>query len=172
MATRNQPKPKLTHRRLLELLSYDAATGIFRWRKTMNGFVRAGSIAGSPNAEGYLQIQIDRVKYRSARLAFLYVHGRWPTDQIDHADVANANDAFLNLREAPRSLNGGNKRRYRNNKSGFKGVSRRSDGKKWVAQIQVNGVYRHIGSFETRAEAYAAYCARAKEFFGEFANRG
>lgn len=54
--------------------------------------------------------------------------------RIDHADAHNTLDnRRKNLRSANASQNGGNRRKNKNNTSGFKGVSYRKDRGKWVA---------------------------------------
>lgn len=44
--------------------------------------------------------------------------------------------------------------------------------KRWLAQIGHNRVNHHLGYFDTEQEAHAAYCAKAIEFYGLFANGG
>jgi hypothetical protein len=55
------------------------------------------------------------------------------------------------------------------NTSGYKGVSFRKSFKKYVAQIQVNKVNRHIGYFNCPIDAAKAYNSAALAHFGEFA---
>jgi len=45
-------------------------------------------------------------------------------------------------------------------------------GRKFRAQIGHRGVQIHIGVYETALEAHSAYCFKALELFGEFANQG
>jgi hypothetical protein len=172
MATRHRPKPKLTHERLLELLTYDPSPGVglFRWRKTRRPRIAAGDIAGTIS-NGYRIIQIDRIFYRASRLAWFYVHRRWPPYELDHKDLVRDHDWIDNLRPASQTLNNANRGRYRSNRSGFKGVYRLPNGR-WRAMIRINRKGYHIGCFDTPEGAHAAYCARAEELFGEFANRG
>ncbi len=54
--------------------------------------------------------------------------------------------------------------------SGVKGVQK--NGKRWMANIQCHGVRHYLGTFDTKEEAHAAYCAKGKEIHGEFFNRG
>src|ERR1700730_6426271 len=100
----------LTQERLKELLSYDPETGIFRWIAKSSPFsnILIGDIAGSPLAHGYLQIKIDGEQYLQHRLAFLYMLGRLPKGEGEHANLDKADNRWCNLREATRSLNHGN----------------------------------------------------------------
>lgn len=57
--------------------------------------------------------------------------------------------------------------RRRNNTSGYKGVS--LEGTRFKAKICKNYKQIHIGTFDTKEEAHAAYCTAARELHGEFA---
>ena len=93
-----------------------------------------------------------------------------PADlHVDHIDCDPLNNRRSNLRLATNSQNQWNSKRYRNNTSGFKGVSFHKNNNKWAANIQHNGKQRHLGNFDSPEEAHAAYCKAAEEFFGEFA---
>jgi hypothetical protein len=43
---------------------------------------------------------------------------------------------------------------------------------KWRACIYINGKRKHLGCFNNKDDAFAAYCEAAKELHGEFANFG
>ncbi len=156
----------VTVERLRELLNYDLETGVFVWRTKRNGHVSAGRVAGYINGNGYCLIMVDRKFYKAARLAWLYVKGRWPADQIDHINRNRSDDRFGNLREATRSQNKANSLKYRNNTSGYKGVSRKRN--KWQADIGVSGKTVHLGCFSDPEIASHVYQKAALHFFGEF----
>jgi hypothetical protein len=143
------------------LLSYDPATGEFRWRKT-------GIVAGSPSHHGYWKVRVLRRTCYAHRLAWFYVHGTWPIAHIDHINGNGCDNRIANLRVATRSQNLSNARKPKTNKSGFKGVSRCKKTNKWRAQIQKDGKVRALGHFERPEDAHAAYCAAAKELHGQF----
>lgn len=142
-------------------MSYDAETGIFVRRSTGRSIGLGGSDYGT--------ISIDGETHKSHRLAWFYVTGAWPSDEIDHKDLDKSNNRFRNLREASSSLNKRNSPVYSSNKTGLKGVSLNKRGGKYRAQISINGSTRRIGSFLTAEEAHAAYVAEASRLFGEFA---
>lgn len=160
------PRRQVTAERLRELLDYDPATGIFTWRVTHWPAV-AGSAAGYIDGAGYHRITVDRVNYYAHHLAWFYVTGEWPDDEIDHRNCERDNNRFANLREATSSQNKWNTRIRRDNTSGFKGVNKAAG--RWRAQIQHAGRQRHLGYFGTATEAHAAYCAAALERDPEFA---
>jgi hypothetical protein len=157
----------LTRDRLLELLQYDAVSGVFYWRIS-RGTRKAGSAAGSQaRPDGYVYVKIDRVLYRSSRLIWLYVYGRWPVAHIDHINGDTSDDRLVNLRGATRSQNLGNRKRNKNNASGFKGVVQR--GKRFRAYINKDRQRLWLGNFNTAEQAHEAYFAKAKELFGDYA---
>jgi hypothetical protein len=165
-------KDRLSVARLRQCLNYDAETGEFYW-VFGRGRVSAGSIAGSqkkePDGLFYLHIGIDGTQYRAHRLAWLYVHGEWPRQHIDHIDGNPLNNAISNLREATNSENARNRGKTKRNKSGFKGVHWSNTKKRWVATIRHHGKKKDLGSFKDAKAAHDAYVSAALELHGSFA---
>lgn len=153
---------------LREILDYDPMTGVFRWRQGRKG-IRAGGVAGSKKAYGYVEIGLLNGQYLAHRLAWLFVHGVWPADQIDHIDGDRSNNCIANLREATRSENLRNRGLQRNNTSGFKGVIFDKRTGMWQARIKIHGRRILLGLHETPEAAHAAYCEAAAKHHGEFA---
>lgn len=91
---------------------------------------------------------------------------------VDHKDGNGLNCARGNLRMATTSQNTMNSRMPITNTSGYKGVTWHKGEKKWVAQIKINGKLIQMGYFNTPELAHEAYCRKADELFGEFANYG
>jgi hypothetical protein len=158
-------KTNLTAERLRELLSYDPETGIFT-RLTSGSSFSAGDVAGGCRG-GYIQIRVDGVKYSAHRLAWLYVFGEHPTNEIDHIDGDGINNKITNLRGATHSENQQNKTAFENSSSGLVGVSWHKRSKKWYASIGYNGSRKFLGSYKERERAYAAYL-EAKAIFHTF----
>jgi hypothetical protein len=164
-------KTDLTAERVREVWDYSPDTGIFRWKIApphKPDFV--GRVAGCLGALGYWVIGFEQHKYPAHVLAWLYVHGEWPSDELDHQDMVRHHNWISNLRIANQTLNNANRKSYSNNQSGFKGVYRHQG--RWRAMIRLDGQGMHIGSYDTPEEANSAYVAKAKELFGEFANPG
>jgi len=143
---------------LRQHLSYDPLTGTFRWRATGQ---KAGSLV-----KGYVKIQFKRKAYVAHRLAWLFVHGEWPKQCIDHANGDPADNRFVNLRDASIAENCRNRRPYE--RALPKGVSLRR-GDKYVAQIMRDGKNYFLGSFGSPEAAHAAYVVAAGRLHGEFA---
>ena len=146
---------RLKAERLRELLNYDPETGVFTWRVSRRATARPGSVAGTITPKGYRAIWIG-ANYRAHRLAWLYVHGEWPSGEIDHIDGNRANNAIANLRDVSTSFNHENLRKARSDsRHGFLGVS--PMGKRWKARITVRGKFQHLGIYDTPEEAHAVY---------------
>jgi HNH endonuclease len=158
----------LTAERMRELLDYDVETGVFVW-KVDRSRTKCGAVAGVLNDKGYRLIGVDDHVYLAHRLAWLHVYGCWPPVEIDHINGFRSDNRLSNLREATRSENRINAKRKNTNTSGFKGVWRPAGRRKWYANIQIKNSRVYLGSFNTREEAYAAYCVAAAELHGEFA---
>ncbi len=91
----------------------------------------------------------------------------WP--YVDHINGDGLDNRRRNLREATHALNMRNKRLYRNNTSGFKGVFRNTEkGRAWGARIRLDGRTRRLGNYDTPEDAARAYDAAARKLFGEF----
>ncbi|MCY0910856.1 HNH endonuclease [Massilia antarctica] len=142
---------------LKSILSYCEDTGRFTWLVS-RGRVSAGTIAGTLIDRGYVSVFIDGEKYRAHRLAWVYMIGREPADQIDHINGDRSDNRFRNLREATRSENSQNMAVKRKSKTGILGVDLASTGK-FVARIGVDGRQRHLGTHDTKEGAHAAYLA-------------
>ena len=159
----------LTQARLRELLTYEPDTGLF-WRNvTRASNARRGSIAGYAG-DPYARIRIDGELYLAHRLAYLYMTGQWPPDDIDHRNGRTKDNRWENLRPATRQQNMHNKRRPMNNSSGIKGVARVKYAHEfWRAEICLNHRTIFLGHYVTREEAALARHIVEQALFGEFA---
>jgi len=155
----------VTQTRLIELLSYDLDTGVFT-RRAGVGPTHIGDVAGNP-CHGYWQICIDGRSYYAHRLAWLYMTGEWPKEQIDHINMDKTDNRWNNLRLATPSQNTCNQSARSTNKVGMKGVS--PNGKRFSAQITIDGTCHHLGTFDTPALAHSAYADAAAILHGTFA---
>lgn len=163
----------ITQDQLKRVMSYDHTTGIFRWaiKPRQRSRPAMGSEAGGINTTtGYKTIQIDGRRYQAHRLAWLYMTGEWPIEDIDHINNNKADNRFENLRQATRSQNHHNKGPMPFNTSGYKGVTFHKGAGKWMARVaDVDGSQIYLGLFPTPEAAYEAYCHAAKRLHGEFA---
>ena len=171
--------PQLDQNTLKRLLAYEPTTGTFAWHhrddvpKSWNTKY-AGKPAGCawPVRGSKLTYWIIRIfdwPFLGHRLAFLYMTGDWPLVQVDHIDLNGLNNRWINLRDATRSQNLANTRAWRNNSTGFKGVSLCKKTGRYRATISLNSKQKWLGSFDTPEAAHAAYCHAARERSGKFA---
>lgn len=158
----------LTQTELKLHLHYNHETGIFTRLVSTAIRTKTGSVAGCKTKIGYLAIQINCKSYRSHRLAWLYVHGEFPINDIDHINGIKDDNRISNLRDATDSQNHFNVESNKNNKSGFKGVSFYKVTNKWVAQASLSGKKHNLGYFTTPELASEAYQAFATKHHGEF----
>lgn len=164
MAKRNTT---LSQERLKELLNYDPKTGLFTWR-VRRGMAVAGSVAGNKNQTGYVHIHVDNKPYKAHRLAWLYVHGSFPADLIDHVNGIRDDNRVANLRPVTYSENVENQVRTRaNNSLGLAGVYDTGSGlKRFRATIRKNGKIAWLKDFSTPEAAHKAYVEKKKELHG------
>lgn len=154
-------KPELTQERLRELLDYRPETGVFTWR----GKAKVGIPVGRIQTDGYSQIRVDGKLYLAHRLAWLYVHGEWPTSEIDHIDRDRVNNRIANLRDVDRAINATNRRAF--GSSGFKGVTSMKKGSRFFARIsRIDGSVSYLGVFDSAEAAHEAYKAAHVEQHG------
>lgn len=158
----------ITAEQLRQALHYDPLSGEFTWLVSRTGRVPVGSTAGTRNHRGRIFISLGRRTYQASRLAWLYVHGEWPPNLIDHINGNTSDNRIANLRPATFAQNAQNRRRQATTRNGFKGVNLTPSGK-WRAQIKVDGRSLHLGVFDTAEEAGAAYADAAVAWFGAFA---
>ena len=165
----------LSQTELKTVLRYVPEQGHFIWldyplpsgkARRRTGKTAIGSIAGSYNKLGYLEIRYNGKLYLGHRLAWLYVYGVTPTE-IDHINRNPSDNRIINLRVATRTQQMANIKRMSTNKSGFKGVC--AHGKRFSAYIKINEKTKYLGMFDTPEEAHAKYIEAASSQFGEFA---
>jgi hypothetical protein len=145
----------MNQEQLKELLHYDPETGVFTWKES-RGNVKAGQIAGWEN-DGYLKIQINKKSEQLHRLAFLYMTGELPAEQVDHKNQNRSDNRWENLREVSQAENLKNKTLGANNKSGLLGVCFSKQVGKYQAYISVNKKRKHLGFY---GDFFEACCAR------------
>jgi hypothetical protein len=160
---------ELTQVRLLEVLHYDPETGIFTRKISLAYNAAVGDPVGHISGDGYLHASIDGKKYKLHRLAWLYMMGEWPPEQLDHKNMWRTDNRWDNLREATNAENNRNRGAQSNNRSGLKGASWVAKAGRWQARIVVNGQRKYLGLFDTAEEAHAAYAVEAGMAHGEFA---
>jgi hypothetical protein len=133
---------------LKKLLFYYEPTGDFYWLQTnyQNG-IKAGTKAGTIKSNGYVMITINCKMYYAHRLIWLYIHGYFPENQIDHINKKPNDNRLINLREISRQCNLRNSKVSATNKTGIKGIGWDKINCKWKVQITVNYKVINLGRY-------------------------
>lgn len=150
-------RPLLSY--FIDYLSYDPLTGNFTNLQD-RPHIEKGTIAGNLNDHGYIVIWFKNTKYLAHRLAWLFMTKEWPKEDIDHRDRVRNNNVWTNLREATGYEQNQNTSRYKNNTSGFTGVSWHNAAKAWRAEIQIHGKREY--SFHPTPEAASEWYKEQK----------
>ena len=143
-------------------MDYCPDTGIFRWN-SKRPKIQVGSIVGWTTDEGYRATKVDGKTYKLHRLAWLYHYGEMPKGQIDHINHCRSDNRIVNLRDATCLENAKNASKRKDNKSGHTGVVKRKDTGRWIAQIAIGKITKHIGSYSTKQEAIDARKQKERE---------
>lgn len=160
----------LTAKTLRKNLDYYPEAGVFVWRIS-SGNARKGTLAGHTHHKtGYHFIMVEQRLYRAARLAWLWVTGKWPDREVDHINRVRGDNRWTNLRLAYHGENTANTPVRADNKSGFKGVSFCTYTKRWRAVVQWKEKVYFLGRFDTPELASVARQKAALELHGEFAS--
>lgn len=149
-----------------EYLHYAEQTGIFTLKKrwSTKGVSPVGTVLGYKDGKGHIHFSFFGKKYKAHRLAWLYMHGVWPTDQVDHINGVKDDNRISNLREVNNSQNQWNRHKI-NSSSGYKGVFFNKKNRSWYAQF--NKIY--LGTFHTPEAAARAYDAFVLKLHPEYA---
>ena len=150
-------------------INYDKNTGELTWKCTKQK-IKLGQRAGYVDSRGYVNLNFCSHRLMGHRVAWALHYGKWPLNQIDHADMNPSNNKLNNLREATDCQNKANTK-ARPNKiySTLKGVTYDKRRKKWQTTIYRNGHKKFLGYFDTAKKAYFVYCKAVKLYDGEFA---
>ena len=158
----------ITQAELKSQLHYDAESGIFTRIVSNSNKVQVGDIAGFPDKNGYIIIAVFGKQYRAHRLAWLYVTGHWPKDQIDHVNGISGDNRLVNIRDCTQYENILNQGLKKSNNSGYKGVSYFKRDGTWMAMGRAFGERYFLGYHITPQLASKSYQEFAKEYHGEF----
>jgi HNH endonuclease/AP2 domain len=152
----------ITQDELFSALDYKAETGIFTW-KYRRGIAKqgntmcAGKQAGTVSNRGYVIIFLSGKSYRAHRLAYLWMTGSFPENEIDHINRIRDDNRWVNLRPCTRLENQKNKDPKSSSKSGFAGVYWYKKSKKWTAIIKIKKTKIYLGVFDTPEQAFEVY---------------
>lgn len=90
------------------------------------------------------------------------------SNEIDHIDGDILNNKRNNLRSATHSQNMFNRKKQKNNTSGYRGVSWHKRAKRWSAYIRYQKKLIHLGYFDGLIQAAKTRDRAALKYHGEF----
>ena len=146
----------ITQEELKKLFNYNPETGLFTRLKSKHRPDRIGEIAGTTNSKGYIKLKINGNVYSAHRLAWLYMYGKLPENEIDHTNRIKDDNRICNLRDVTSRGNNFNKGTERRNISGVTGVTYYKRDGTWLACIRYAGEYKHLGYFDDMEDAIKA----------------
>ena len=150
---------EITSEYLKQIFDYDNVNGLLIWKTKHSFKIKIGDIAGTVanhRRKQYRHIRINKIRYKSSRLIWLYHKGQWPSYIIDHISGDSLDDRIENLRDVTIEVNNKNIRMRRDNTSGTTGVCWYPPTKKWIAQIVVNYKPIFLGYFPDLSNAINA----------------
>ncbi len=160
----------ISQKKLKNRVLYNKKTGVFT---TLTSYHKKniGKILGHTAKDGYTSIEIEGEVYKSHRLAWLYMEGCFPKNQIDHINHNRSDNRWKNLREVTQTENSRNTKKYKHNTSGVSGVHWNKRQHKWYARISTDNKRIFLGSF---IEFHEAVNARklAEVAYGYHENHG
>jgi len=156
----------IPHTLLLLILDYNPITGQFLQLIRTSHRVKVGDVAGVFNKSlGYRIVCILGKKYLEHRLAWFYVHGKWPSLEIDHINGDRSDNRLANLRDISHADNMRNITKINSaNTSGYTGVYWNKKSKNWQAKTVAHGKQVHLGFFDDPKQASAVRDAYVKNF--------
>lgn len=159
----------LNQKSLLQVLEYIPETGDFIRLTSFGVSAIRGSKAGGLTKANYSIIALGKNRYYAHRLAFLYMLGEMPPEDVDHIDGNPLDNSWKNLRLASKSDNLCNQKLRIDNNSGVKNVIYLKDCEKYTVTVTKFGKRNYIGRFDTLEEATLAATEARNTIHEEFA---
>ena len=164
--------------------NYNPETGLLTWAyrdesNKQNVYFNkhvAGKVAGTIEVHykcGYKNKRVSLVVFNknlsltAARVCWLVQTGDWPEHTIDHINGDSTDNRWENLRDVTQGVNNTNRRPYKSNSIGYKGVT--FNGKRYLARISYKNTIYRLGRYDTPEEAARAYDKKALELWGNLA---
>ena len=145
----------ITQEELKKYLHYDPLTGVFTRLIGRTYKSSKGSVAGSKRSSGYVVVKLHNKPYLAHRLAFLYMTGSWPLNQVDHINGIRDDNKWINLRDVTQLENSKNSSKPCTNVSGQVGVYWDNQKSRWKCHITVNQKSIHLGYSDNKLDALA-----------------
>ena len=148
-----------------KLFYYDAESGMLLWRYGNKRNVKPWQEAKALNGNGYVCVKIQGKDYPAHRIIWLYVHGAFPKEFIDHKNRIRNDNRLCNLRDVSRSDNNQNISLPSHNKSGHMGVSWIKNRNCWTVTVAVNKKNKWLGYYKNLDDAIVARKEGEKQYY-------
>lgn len=142
------PESNLKLAKLREKLFYNPETGNFTSKNHSGVRVKCRI-----RDNGYLNVNFLGKTYMAHRLAWFYMHGKWPKHDIDHINGNPSDNSIKNLREATRAENSHNRVLGKNNTSGLRCISQNRRNGYWQINIWRGGHRFFLGEYKDKIKA-------------------
>ncbi len=156
--------PKPTQPELKKIVKYNPKTGIFTWLISTNNRALIGSEAGCKDGCGYIKIMVNGKQEYAHRLAWLYVNGYFPENDIDHINRDKSDNKISNLRHVSHRCNTRNCKVAANSKTGVTGVTVSSRTPGWFSYIYIDYGKIYLGFFKNFKDAVEARWEAEKKY--------
>lgn len=157
-------QPGFSAEELRTVVSYNPHTGEFRWL-VHTRHTHPDVPVGGLGTNGYQQISINSRRYYAHHLAWYFMTGTWPNEQVDHANREKTDNRWCNLRLASSAQNTWNQAAR---PSQFpRGVCKQRSGR-FQSKIYASGKWKCLGTYNTQDEAHEVYKAASRALRGEF----
>ena len=164
----------ITQTELKELFDYREDGNLIRKHACKGNGNYAGRVVGCKpkkitRSHRYVSTKIKGQHYSVHKLIYLWHTGVWP-EQLDHINNNSFDNRIENLRLVNSSQNASNRKLFRSNTSGIKGVSWHKASNKWFVYVDVNKKRKNIGYFTDLELAELVAIEARNKYHGEYAN--
>ena len=146
----------ITQEKAKALFNYDELTGELSFVESKGKGKRKDKRVGCISANGYLTVWAENKLHQAHRLIWMHFYGVEPINGIDHINGDKLDNRIKNLRDVDQKENTKNRRKSKNNTSGFVGVFLDKDSGKWRARLSVDYKVIYLGSFTDKSDAITA----------------
>jgi hypothetical protein len=148
---------------------FDYKNGCLYWKVKFSRKINIGQKAGCDMGNNYFKIVINKKKYLSHRLIYLYHYGYMP-EVVDHINKNSTDNRIENLREATFQQNQYNRKLNKNSSTGIKNVYWNKKTNKWSVRFTIEKKLKHFGCFDNFESAKLISQEIRNKYHGKFAS--